>query len=103
MARTAARSGDDEPDSDDGQATEGGELPERLSPQAAGRIWTSSMGLSFVVTSRPVYDVLSAMPQFTYLKEYDPDADRRHRGPQTGHRRTTEPGRGGGGGRPAQP
>ncbi|WP_432077080.1 DISARM system helicase DrmA [Streptomyces wuyuanensis] len=49
MARTAAQSGDDEPGSDDGQAAEGGELPERLTPQAAGRIWASSMGLSFVV------------------------------------------------------
>ncbi|MGC0400539.1 hypothetical protein RKD27_003183 [Streptomyces sp. SAI-126] len=26
------------------------------------------------VTSRSVYDALAAMPQFTYLKEYDPDA-----------------------------
>ncbi|MGH1555537.1 hypothetical protein ACRAWF_38135 [Streptomyces sp. L7] len=41
--------GDDEPGSDDGQGAEGGELPERLTPQAAGRIWASSMGLSFVV------------------------------------------------------
>ncbi|MCL6737234.1 hypothetical protein [Streptomyces neyagawaensis] len=49
MAHTAAQSGDDEPGSDDGQAAEGGELPERLTPQAAGRIWASSMGLSFVV------------------------------------------------------
>ncbi|MFD8141997.1 DISARM system helicase DrmA [Streptomyces sp. NPDC059708] len=47
IARTAAQIADVEPGSDDGQ--EEGGPQERLTPQASGRIWASSMGLSFVV------------------------------------------------------
>ncbi|MER5758508.1 DISARM system helicase DrmA [Streptomyces sp. NPDC002082] len=47
IARTAAQVADVEPGSDDGQ--EEGGPQEQLTPQASGRIWASSMGLSFVV------------------------------------------------------
>ncbi|OMI40267.1 superfamily II DNA and RNA helicase [Streptomyces sparsogenes DSM 40356] len=47
IARNAAQTADVEPGSDDG--TEEGGPAERLTPQASGRIWASSMGLSFVV------------------------------------------------------
>ncbi|MDT0548238.1 DISARM system helicase DrmA [Streptomyces lonegramiae] len=47
IARKAAQIADVEPGSDDG--TEEGGPAERLTPQASGRIWASSMGLSFVV------------------------------------------------------
>ncbi|MFJ6783512.1 DISARM system helicase DrmA [Streptomyces yangpuensis] len=47
IARNAAQLADVEPGSDDGQEEGGPE--ERLTPQASGRIWASSMGLSFVV------------------------------------------------------
>ncbi|AXG81291.1 DISARM system helicase DrmA [Streptomyces paludis] len=46
-ARTAAQATEGEAGGD-GDASEG-ELRDRLTPQAAGRIWASSMGLSFVV------------------------------------------------------
>ncbi len=48
IARAAAQSADNEESADEG-GEEGGGLIERLTPQAAGRIWASSMGLSFVV------------------------------------------------------
>ncbi|MFE6103966.1 DISARM system helicase DrmA [Streptomyces laurentii] len=48
IARAAAQSADSEESGDEGQEESGG-LSERLTPQAAGRIWASSMGLSFVV------------------------------------------------------
>ncbi|MCQ8831717.1 DISARM system helicase DrmA [Streptomyces malaysiensis] len=47
IARNAAQTANVEPGSDDG--TEEGGPAERLTPQASGRIWASSMGLSFVV------------------------------------------------------
>ncbi|MEU4174062.1 DISARM system helicase DrmA [Streptomyces sp. NPDC026589] len=47
IARDAAQQGGMEPGGD-GEGDDG-ELPERLTPQAAGRIWASSMGMSFVV------------------------------------------------------
>ncbi|GHG94006.1 DISARM system helicase DrmA [Streptomyces rubradiris] len=47
IARNAAQQADVEPGSDAG--TEEGALEDRLTPQASGRIWASSMGLSFVV------------------------------------------------------
>ncbi|SCE34621.1 hypothetical protein GA0115253_104502 [Streptomyces sp. Termitarium-T10T-6] len=47
IARNAAQLADVEPGSDDGKEEAG--LEDRLTPQASGRIWASSMGLSFVV------------------------------------------------------
>ncbi|MFJ2059890.1 DISARM system helicase DrmA [Streptomyces sp. NPDC087908] len=47
IARNAAHLADVEPGSDDGKEEAG--LEDRLTPQASGRIWASSMGLSFVV------------------------------------------------------
>ncbi|MFF7529532.1 DISARM system helicase DrmA [Streptomyces bobili] len=47
IARNAAQNAEVEPGSDDGKEEGGPE--ERLTPQASGRIWASSMGLSFVV------------------------------------------------------
>jgi hypothetical protein len=46
VARAAAHTADVEPGSDQG---DDGELPDILTPQAAGRIWASSMGMAFVV------------------------------------------------------
>ncbi|MGW3314377.1 DISARM system helicase DrmA [Streptomyces fungicidicus] len=48
IARAAAQSADSEESGDEGNEESGG-LIERLTPQAAGRIRASSMGLSFVV------------------------------------------------------
>lgn len=47
IARNAAQLADVEPGSDDGRDEGGPE--DRLTPQASGRIWASSMGLAFVV------------------------------------------------------
>ncbi|MFI6581748.1 DISARM system helicase DrmA [Embleya sp. NPDC050493] len=47
VAREAAQAGESEPEGD-GDAQEA-ELIEQVTPHAAGRIWASSMGLSFVV------------------------------------------------------
>ncbi|MFF2367530.1 hypothetical protein ACFVU0_33140 [Streptomyces sp. NPDC058122] len=56
IALAAARSADG--DSGDEQEGDEGELQERLTPQAAGHIWASSMGLSFTVPAS--VDTLSA-------------------------------------------
>ncbi|MFG3281078.1 DISARM system helicase DrmA [Streptomyces sp. NPDC048111] len=47
IARDAAQQGDMEQGGD--AEGDDGELPEQLTPQASGRIWASSMGMSFVV------------------------------------------------------
>ena len=47
IARAAAQGADG--DSGDEQEGDDADLQERLSPQAAGHIWASSMGLSFTV------------------------------------------------------
>ncbi|PVD05780.1 DISARM system helicase DrmA [Streptomyces sp. CS207] len=73
IARAAAQSADNEESGDEGQEEYGG-LSERLTPQAAGRIWASSMGLSFVVpTSVGMLSVVAAWGRYALSEQLGED------------------------------
>ncbi|UNO39420.1 DISARM system helicase DrmA [Streptomyces sp. MST-110588] len=74
IARAAAQSADNEESGDEGQEEYGG-LGERLTPQAAGRIWASSMGLSFVVpASVGMLSVVAGWGRYALSEQLGEDA-----------------------------
>ncbi|KNE83525.1 helicase [Streptomyces fradiae] len=73
IARAAAQSADSEESGDEGNEESGG-LTERLTPQAAGRIWASSMGLSFVVpASVGILSVTAHWGRYTLSEQMSED------------------------------
>ncbi|MBT2400387.1 DISARM system helicase DrmA [Streptomyces sp. ISL-100] len=72
IARAAAQEGDMEQGGD--AEGDDGELPERLTPQASGRIWASSMGLSFVVpASIGTLTVTASWGRYALTEEHGED------------------------------